>query len=283
MRHSSTETPTEVPNDDARDAAVDLKRHRKSRSKKDIYFRTTAGLVLCRSPIITRDLSEFEKAFYAYQRHLKSRLSSPFPTDFYFQKGSLASKRWLAGEDGRRQANELVPTSSRTPEEGELTGAERELQDEEDVASSVAMSRTTDADRQNDFKSLNRKLDRTLYLLLKKPRTQHAWQFPQGPVGAGEVLHDSTSRILTSLAGPDMNTWTVGRVPIGHLTYQFQEPDMGFDGNKVFFLRARIFAGQCKLQKDSGIEDFGWFTREEVEKKVEPGLWKSISSMLASQ
>lgn len=283
VRYTSTATDSAESTEKAFDPAFSLTTDRKPRAKKDAKFRTLAGVVLCRSPVITRELSEFETAFYAYQRHLKSRLSSPFPTDFYFQKGSLASKRWLAGEDERRQSNQLVPNVVKHSEEGELTGKEREMQDEDDVASSVSMSRVTEADRKNDTKSLDRRLDRTLYLLLKKSRSEHAWQFPQGPIGVGEFLHESTTRVLSSLAGADMNTWTVGRVPIGHLSYQFKQPDMGFEGNKVYFLKSRIFAGQCKLQESAGLEDFGWFTRDEVEERVSPVFWKLISSMLASQ
>lgn len=284
IRGLSTQAVDTQSAQEALDQAFDPNNFRKPRAKKDHSYRTSAGIVLCRSPIITRELSEFEKAFYAYQRHLKSRLSSPFPTDFYFTKGSLASKRWLAGEEERLRANDLVSTTSQSSvDTGDITGEQRELQNEEDIASSVAMSRTTEADRKNDQKSLDRKLDRTLYLLLKKPRAEHAWQFPQGLTGAGEVLHESTSRVLATLAGKDMNTWTVGRVPIGVMSYAFAKPDMGHNGNKVYFLKSRIFAGQCKPQKGANIEDFGWFTREEVEEKVDPAYWKSISSMLASQ
>lgn len=284
-RQLSTESVVSSSNEPPIARTDSILGERKPYKKRDYNFRTLAGIVLCRSPIITRELSDFEKAFYAYQRHLKSRLSSPFPTDFYFQKGSLASKRWLAAEDDRRQSNELVSSAppTKTEQDGQISGEERELQAEEDVASTVSMSRITEADRNEDTKSLNRKLDRTLYLLLKKPRQEHAWQFPQGPIGAGEVLHESTSRILSTLAGRNMNTWTVGQVPVGHISYQFAEPDMGYHGNKVYFLRSRIFAGQCKLQEQSGIENFGWFTREEIEQKVDPAFWKSISSMLASQ
>lgn len=286
VRNSSTETSTtaQTATPTPQDPVFDLKLNRKQRLRKHNYFKTSAGVILCRSPIITRELSEFEKAFYDYQQHLKSRLSSPFPTDFYFTKGSLASKRWLAGEEERSRANELIAKSDvSTSETGEITGQEREMQEEEDVASNVAVSRITESDRKGDTKSLDRKLDRTLFLLMKKPRSKHAWQFPQGAVGAGEVLHESTSRILATLAGKDMNTWTVGRAPVGHIAYPFDTKEMGYEGNKVFFLKSRIFAGQCKLQQGSGVEDFGWFTREEIEEKVDPSYWKTINCLLSSQ
>lgn len=49
-------------------------------------------------------------------------------------------------------------------------------------------SRETEADRAGDMKSLQRKLDRVLYLLVKKPRKKHAWQLPQGGLEQQESL-----------------------------------------------------------------------------------------------
>lgn len=49
-------------------------------------------------------------------------------------------------------------------------------------------SRLTEADQSGDTRSLLRRLDRVLYLLVKKPRQEHAWQMPQGSVEAGESL-----------------------------------------------------------------------------------------------
>ena len=48
--------------------------------------------------------------------------------------------------------------------------------------------RETEADRNDDRRSLNRSLDQMLYLLVKKPRREHAWQMPQGGVEEGESL-----------------------------------------------------------------------------------------------
>ena len=49
-------------------------------------------------------------------------------------------------------------------------------------------SRLTEADRSGDMRSLLRRLDRVLYLLVRKPRQEHAWQMPQGSVEEGESL-----------------------------------------------------------------------------------------------
>ena len=59
-------------------------------------------------------------------------------------------------------------------------------------------SQLTEADLSGDKTSLNRKLDRVLYLLVKKPRQEHAWQMPQGGVEADESLLQVQSRLEAS-------------------------------------------------------------------------------------
>ena len=49
-------------------------------------------------------------------------------------------------------------------------------------------SRITEADKSGDMKSLDRKLNRVLYLLVKKPRKEYEWQMPQGGVEPDESL-----------------------------------------------------------------------------------------------
>ncbi len=66
----------------------------------------------------------------------------------------------------------------------------REMQEarETELKEFQPASRETEADRSGDMRTLQRKLDRVLYLLVKKPREEHAWQMPQGGVDADESL-----------------------------------------------------------------------------------------------
>ena len=72
----------------------------------------------------------------------------------------------------------------------EGTDAFEDLQEarETELQAFQPASRETEADRSDDRKSLHRKLDRVLYLLVKKPRSDHAWQMPQGGLEEGESL-----------------------------------------------------------------------------------------------
>jgi hypothetical protein len=65
-----------------------------------------------------------------------------------------------------------------------LESREMEVQDFEPAP------RQTEADVTDDRRSVDRKLDKVLYLLVKKPREKHAWQMPQGGVEGEESLFE---------------------------------------------------------------------------------------------
>ena len=91
-------------------------------------------------------------------------------------------------------------------------------------------------------------------------------------------------------AGINMNTWVVGNVPIGH--YEFKFPKAIEDtqqnkvelGEKVWFMKARIFAGQADLSENKlGLKDFKWLAKEEIEPIVTMKYWSSVRNMLTER
>lgn len=99
-----------------------------------------------------------------------------------------------------------------------------------------------------------------------------------------------------------MNTWMVGNHPIGHFTYHFVKPkvtsippnrlvststeltEQEEYGEKVFFMKGRIMAGQADLSANEfGDQEFSWLTREEVEGMVTPGYWGAVANMLTER
>lgn len=59
---------------------------------------------------------------------------------------------------------------------------------EQELTAFQASHRITAADRTNDVRSVQRQLDKVLYLLVKKNRSSHSWQMPQGGLVEGESL-----------------------------------------------------------------------------------------------
>lgn len=84
-----------------------------------------------------------------------------------------------------------------------------------------------------------------------------------------------------------MNTWVVGNAPIGH--YRFNYANIARDenaptevlGEKVFFMKARIMAGQVSLKDNLfGWQDFAWLTKEEIQPRVTRQYWRDVWRML---
>ncbi|OCK83562.1 50S ribosomal subunit L30 [Lepidopterella palustris CBS 459.81] len=150
------------------------------------------------------------------------------------------------------------------------------------------MPRVTEADKKGDLRSLDRLLQRTLYLLVKNKDGR--WMFPDDQIVGKENLHQAAERVLIQAAGINMNTWVVGNAPIGHFSFNFPKPRPGLRqnveelGGKTFFMKARIMAGQANLAENKlGFTDYKWLAKDEVEKAVTLRYWSNIKNMLAER
>lgn len=89
-----------------------------------------------------------------------------------------------------------------------------------------------------------------------------------------------------------MNTWRIGRVPVGHLIRYPKGPlaearslaAEGKAGDKMFFLRGRILAGQAKLNKNKfGYKDYRWLCKDEIQDTASSWYWSNVKNMLADR
>lgn len=99
-----------------------------------------------------------------------------------------------------------------------------------------------------------------------------------------------------------MNTWIVGSHPIGHHIAKFSRPiqarispnrlvrtsDTELErselGEKVFFMKGRILAGQVDLSgNEFGSRDFAWLAKEEVRERVGAQYWSHVKNMLTER
>lgn len=173
--------------------------------------------MLSRPPLLTRDLHPFESAFFLYQKRLNERLALPFTRYFYFKKRTPADLEWkrkmkqrltpardigkynaynaerwndevLVGaqeSDFQWQVDRLLEdAASDGREKGEAE--DRGMKKVEREVFERPVSRWTEADEKNDTKSLNRALQRTLYLLVKNKEGK--WEFPKDRLNE-ENLH----------------------------------------------------------------------------------------------
>ncbi|KAK2591225.1 hypothetical protein QQS21_011090 [Conoideocrella luteorostrata] len=275
-------------------------------------YDVRSGIILTRPPLLTRKLHPFENAFFFYQKRLEERLNTPFITNIYFKPDTARQLDWnlkveeregtaakdigtYNGKSSRAWNDELKVGDELSSQESVLNSllkdAEARVSDDAEVIAPEdvvpverPMERASEADKKGDVKRLDRQLERTLYLVVKG---KDAWGFPADRVAKDENLHEAAQRVLDQAAGVNMNTWVVGRVPVAHVV---KPPVHGADGSvqtrgqKTFFLKGRIMAGQADLKDNPfGYTDFKWLTREELEKELSPEYFRGVRNMMSAR
>ncbi|KAJ1979714.1 hypothetical protein H4R34_002723 [Dimargaris verticillata] len=262
--------------------------------------RVIASIILQRSPVILPKLTPMERYYYAYKDEIDRREAAPFPTEFNFKKGTLGERDWKLREEAHKELQkqgwqallERDPIVSGSP--WPVTVAELQSGGEANLAQANATAiptkadtaalapRETEADCAKDSKSLERALAQTLYLLVKKPRDQHTWQFPQGGVEGDELLHEAAYRELREECGDEMNVWIMGRGPVGHYSYDYpaeHAQHIKAAQAKVFFVKGFIYAGQARVDNEE-VVDFAWVTKDEISTYVDPQYWEAVKDLL---
>eukprot|EP00842_Homolaphlyctis_polyrhiza_P006297 jgi/Hompol1/6669/HPOL_000126-RA len=193
----------------------------------------SVGILLKRNPVVLPELSEFQKAYYAYRQEQEQQDAKPFDHTFYYKKGSIPEQRWLTAQS----------EAASLPNPGNIKVIAQPA--EEELLKLKVAPRTTEADAKGDLKSLDRALQRTLYLVAAEAR-------------------------LKESLGAAMETWFVGKAPVGH----FKETN-----NTVFYMKAHIFSGKVVPSPD--IKDHAWMTKEEMAGALEPAYYQQIQDMIS--
>lgn len=274
-----------------------------------------SSLILSRTPIVTKDISEFEKLFYNYQEELERRLMWTFPKWFYFKKGTVAEREftqaqkypippargvWFPngvpdikhGRDRRFKQEVILPKkhveleeSNSASNSSDATAAE--LNDLDNVGRPIKQNpRITKFDELNDQTSLERKLPRTLYLLVKESTGN--WKFPSFNVESSNEdngLHKIAEDGLRLIGGDKINTWTVSNSPAAVIKYDSTGKivDNNNDQNltREFLIKSHIIAGKFDLQNSNkSITDYKWLVKEEIKELVDKSYYSKIEHLL---
>ncbi|QDZ24565.1 hypothetical protein HOP50_13g71030 [Chloropicon primus] len=117
-----------------------------------------------------------------------------------------------------------------------------------------------EADRVNDRRTVQRRIDSHLYLLLKSKETER-WFFPHVPHAARETLRQTCERALeTFVDHGKVETFFIGNGPCGMLPVE----DEG-NGN-VFLIPVELIKGSPRLNKKvaDSVSDFAWVAKDEM-------------------
>ncbi|CAI5488665.1 unnamed protein product [Closterium sp. Naga37s-1] len=144
-------------------------------------------------------------------------------------------------------------------------GAEGEGEEEDEYWAAVldapfdAPSRRTAADDANDVRSLQRALDKRLYLLLKGPSLagqsgSDTWHFPEKLYEGEDSMRQCAERAAAASLGSSLDRYFVGNAPCAHAPMA---------AATAFFFRAHVLGGE--FQPASGtIKDFAWVSKAEI-------------------
>lgn len=185
-----------------------------SGSSRSPNHRIKASVLLSRPPLLTRDLTPFEKAYFLYQKRLNERLALPFTRYFYYQRGTPGEVEWKRkikerktpardigrytgyGEESWNDETLIGDETSEPTAQIESLVKDMEIKTTglsgQEITSEgleKPMSRTTEADESKERNSLNRSLTRTLYLLVKRAEAGTKWMFPANELLRDEDLH----------------------------------------------------------------------------------------------
>ncbi|OLN83679.1 54S ribosomal protein L17, mitochondrial [Colletotrichum chlorophyti] len=284
---------------------------------KGSSFHIKAGVILTRAPLLTRPLTAFEQAYFFYQKRLNERLTLPFITSVYFKPDTPALIDWnmkvkdrqgtvakelgvYNGKASRAWDDELSVGDGLSSQDKAVelllkdavmrVSDDAEVIPEEDRAPPEKLAeRVSEADLKRDQTRLDRAMDRTLYLVVKRSLKEggERWEFPAAGIATDENLHEAAQRILDETAGVNMNTWMVGRAPVAaHVQKPLTKEDQTVvsKGQKTFFLKGRIMAGQADLSANKHeYKEFKWLTKEELAEVLEPGYYHSVRNMMADR
>ncbi|MCF7847046.1 MAG: NUDIX domain-containing protein [Candidatus Gracilibacteria bacterium] len=122
------------------------------------------------------------------------------------------------------------------------------------------------------------------FLLVKKPRSRHAWQFPQGGVATEESHSTAAEREFHEECGSAAHITLVSRAPIGEYKYrfpaEFQKQHPGFAGAHVLFFPAEWQDGTIEIDGQEIVES-RWCNAEEIRILVEPVYWRVVKSFVS--
>ncbi|CEH13919.1 Mitochondrial ribosomal protein L17 [Ceraceosorus bombacis] len=242
--------------------------------------KISAALLLARSPVILRQPSPLESAYFQYNQKLSAALEQPFVKDFYFKKGSAAEQKFEADQAERRQILSGQKTSSRADLENDTapvqvggTEAEAELY--------TTQPRRTKADVEGVRATLDRRLERTLYLVLKEGSS---WRLPSKLLDDGESLHAAAPKPVHAALGKNLDIWLASHLPVAVLP---SDTPATIDDNATYVLRAQLIAGAASPKTNTS--GYAWLTREEIQNALSPSQggnkddvshWQGIQDLL---
>ena len=114
----------------------------------------------------------------------------------------------------------------------------------------------TEADRDNDIRSLRRCTQGFLYLSCRYGSGDDSrWEIPKTLVRDGETLRQAAQRCLQEIAGDSVETFIFANSPSGHT----ETAD-----DRTFYMLGVVLDGDVTLASESPAAEYAWLQRNEL-------------------
>jgi len=174
-------------------------------------------------------------------------------------------------------------------DEEEVEKTTHDLEDawKKDAKDFVPASRITEADINNDLRSLDRKLDKTLRLVLQvKLGNDIFWELPSAKRADGESMRETAERAVSEVCGEGAKVQVVGNAPWGFYKYKYPRKHRGETvGAKVFVFKGHLSPGaQIEAgEEEEEVVDFLWATLEEMGAWLRKDVLKSVTNIIPDE
>lgn len=181
-----------------------------------------ANMIVERLPIVMPMPEDWELEYHSWSQERRAMFLQELPEDLVDPKGEFEE----VGD----------------PDELMLSAADRE----------------TDADRNGDVRTLKRKLDQFLFLVVQDAKTKQ-WGFPKqiNDESSQMTMRQSAKQAMDSAIGSGVETYLVGNAPMGH--FLESETDSNESEGTNFYMRAQWLEGDLTLTEKYA--DFKWLTK----------------------
>lgn len=242
-----------------------------SQSKKK--WDLMSAVCLERKPLITRELNEIEKKVQdlMYQVELENSMKSDHEL------------RCIADELRAQKLLEKTLNVDMIDDALQQTGQDFVDVGLNELKKFTPASRITKADKENNTKSTQRKLDRHLVFLLNiKLGDKSHWTMPFGKRLEGETLRQTAERILADRFNKNIHAKFYGNAPCGFYKYKYPkeiQAESNVVGAKIFFFKAQYLDGAIQDKK----VEFTWASRDELPQLLLEDYNRNVSMFLMDE
>ncbi|XP_055998975.1 39S ribosomal protein L46, mitochondrial-like [Ostrea edulis] len=220
------------------------------------------AMYLERLPVITPPLRKIEKRYKEYRHQIE--VENSLLSDYEIAKIQEEDRLAL-------QTKNVLDTPLHLRNVPVQTMQDREEIWNKELAEFSPAPRVTEADESGDMKSLDRKLDQTLVLLVKqKIDGKEYWYLPMLQYIAGTSMRQVAEQAVANTCGADLKIQTFGNAPSGYQLKMYNkelQEDTKAKGRKIFIYKAEYRSGLVTPSKDS-VLDYVWVAPSELRQYV---------------